>query len=65
METATAKRTVFEHAFDGGRKIAKCYRCLLVVDATGKPDPTWYSPEWIEHFNQSPEPKCDHISGKA
>jgi hypothetical protein len=48
---------------NGGQQMRRCIRCMLIVDERGKPNPMHYSPEWIEHFNASPEEKCTHTKG--
>lgn len=46
--------------FRTGMHLRLCTRCLLFVDANGKPDPTQYTPEWIAAFEARTEEKCTH-----
>jgi hypothetical protein len=51
---------VVSHTLLNGTELKMCLRCMLKVDENGKPDPNWYTEEWIKKFNESAEEKCNH-----
>lgn len=55
------RTAIITHITQAGRQLRMCTRCQLVVGPDGKPNPTWYSAEFIKRFNESPEEKCKHV----